>query len=286
MEILTHLPVFAGAAAFVVFVSALSTFYQGVRPFKFVSNATPADFDVEFERSGLKTEDGLELDAWYVPARSRTDRSVIVMHGYPADKGNVLPATIFLQEMFNLLFFDFRYLGKSGGKYSSLGYHEQKDLAAAVKCLRALGQRRIGLYGFSMGGAVALMGAEENGVDAVVADSPYASLGNMLHHSYRYFGPFRLLFTATTAVLARLILNADIKDVSPVESAKRLDLPVLVIHGTDDDQIPVQNAHELKEANGKIDLWLLEGVNHNSGRAFSDNIYEEKIGKFFRDGLS
>ena len=281
-----YLLVFVGAAAFVIFISAFSTFYQGIKPYKFVSNATPADFGLEFESLKLKTEDDLELDAWYVPASNRTDRSVIIMHGYPADKGNVLSTAVFLQERFNLLFFDFRYLGKSGGRYASLGYHEQKDLEAAVKYLRERDQERIALYGFSMGGVVALMGAESNGVDAVVADSPYASLSNMLHHSYRHFGPFRLLFTTTTGVLAKLILGIDVKDVSPVERVKGMDVPVLVIHGTDDDQIPVQNAHQLKAANGKIELWLLKGVNHNSGRVFSDNIYEERIGEFFQDGLS
>ena len=38
---------------------------------------------------------------------------MILLHGYPADKGNILPVLAFLHADFNLLLFDFRYLEKA-----------------------------------------------------------------------------------------------------------------------------------------------------------------------------
>ena len=67
-------------------------------------------------------------------------------------RGNVFPMNTFLHDEFNLLLFDFRYPGRSGGSYASIGFHEKKDLEAAVKYLRnERNQSEIGLFGFSMG---------------------------------------------------------------------------------------------------------------------------------------
>ena len=278
------LTVFA-AAVIIIILSSLSTFYQGIKPPKTLSDSTPADFGMKFESLKLETEDGLELDAWYVPAENKTNISVIILHGYPFDKGNVLGISAFLQEDFNLLFFDFRYLGRSQGKYTSLGYHERKDLEAAAEHLRSRGQEKIGAYGISMGAAVILLGAETGRIDAAVADSPYATLSNMLGHTYRVFGPLKHLFTASTSVLTKLILNININDISPADSVKKLDAPVLVIHSKKDSQVPVENAYQLKEANPDIELWILEGSGHISGMEISRDDYEKRIRKFFQENL-
>ena len=111
----------------VIIAISLLTFISGIKPHKFISNITPSEFNLRYESVKLVTEDSIKLDAWYVPAANETKKTIIVLHGYPFDKGNVLPAVVFLHEKFNLLLLDFRYLGRSGGRYSSVGYHEQKD---------------------------------------------------------------------------------------------------------------------------------------------------------------
>ena len=58
--------------------------------------------------------DGVDLDAWFIPHRT-SRRTVIVCHGYPMDKSDVLGLTAFLARDFSLLYFDFRATGRSGG---------------------------------------------------------------------------------------------------------------------------------------------------------------------------
>jgi len=79
-----------------------------------------------------------------------------------------------------VLLFDFRAHGESSGSRTSLGYHEQKDVLAALSILKAreeIDLQRIGIYGFSMGGSTAILTAAQSGAfSAVVADSAFTSL--------------------------------------------------------------------------------------------------------------
>lgn len=275
------------AVAIMVLAVSLSTFYSAIRPQKFVSNTTPADFNLQYESVTLVTEDNLKLDAWFIPAANKTNKAVVVLHGYPFDKGNILPLATFLHNDFNLLLFDFRYLGRSDGSYTSVGFHEQKDLAAAVKFLRnSKNQTKIGALGFSLGGAVAIMGTKQNNLDVVVADSSYASLENMLTHTYKQFWIFKLPFLIITKVLSKVVLNVDIADVSPEKSIQHLNIPILIIHGSADDQIPVGNAYRLKNANQKVELWIVENAGHGVVNNAAGKEYERRVLKFFEGNLT
>ena len=273
--------------AIATLVVSLSTLYSAIRPQKFVSNTTPADFNLQYENVTLVTEDNLKLDTWFIPAANKTNKAVVVMHGYPFDKGNILPPATFLHDEFNLVLFDFRYLGKSEGSYNSVGIHEKKDLAAAVKYLHnSKNQTKIGALGFSLGGAVAIMGAKQNNLSAVVSDSSYASLENMLRTTYKLFRIFKFPFLVTTKILSKILLKIDVAEVSPEKSIKELKIPIMIIHGSDDDQIPVDNAYQLKSANQKVELWIIE----NAGHGFASNVagkeYEKRVLKFFKDHLT
>jgi len=266
----------------IVLVLSFSNFYFGIRPAKFVSKTTPADLNLKYENVELTTEDGIKLDAWFIPAKTKTNKTVIVLHGYPFDKGNILPHGSFLHNGFNLLLFDFRYLGKNEGSYSSVGFHEQKDLRAAVDYLRSRNQTKVGAFGFSLGGAVALMEAKQSKINAIVSDSSYSSLEKMLKEVYGIFGIFKFPFVMSTKILSKVFLGIDLSEVSPENSIKELDAPIMIIHGSDDDQISVDNAYRLKNANPEAELWITQGTNHNDPRKKD---YENRVLKFFKDNL-
>lgn len=270
----------------VVVATSFSTFYSAIRPAKFVSSATPADFGLGYESVTLTTSDDVELDAWFIPARKETNKTIVVLHGYPFDKGNILPHALFLQETFNLLLFDFRYFGKSKGSYTSVGFHEQKDLRAAVKYLRGKNQTKLGAYGFSLGGTVAIMEAEHSKLNAVVAESSYATLDDMLGESYRQFGVFKPIFTTTTKMLSRLILNINVADVSPERSIRQLRIPVLIVHGSSDEQIPVGNAYRLKKVSPEAELWVVEGAGHGMAGDVAGKEYARRVTEFFEENIS
>jgi dipeptidyl aminopeptidase/acylaminoacyl peptidase len=221
--------------------------YGAVRPHRIVSDVVPETFGYDYGNVTLETEDGLSLAAWYIPRKgAATDKAVIVLHGYPADKGDLLPRASFLVDRYNVLFVDMRYFGQSEGAYTTVGAKETQDLRAAVEYLQGRGMERIGVYGFSMGGAVALMGqAEIDGIDAVVAEASYADLRTMTSEMYRYIHPLQRPLTWTTAMLAKVLFRTDIDEVSPEKAIKKGDASILLAHSRGDEVVPFRNAERI-----------------------------------------
>jgi cephalosporin-C deacetylase-like acetyl esterase len=101
-------------SAILVFLSFWG-FYISVRPPKILSSITPRDLNMAYEDVSFTTSDGLTLRGWYIPSAKGSKRTLILLHGYPADKGNILPAVAFLHDDFNLLAFDFRLSRRKRG---------------------------------------------------------------------------------------------------------------------------------------------------------------------------
>jgi len=209
---------------------------------------------------------------------------VILLHGYPADKGNILPALAFLHGDFNLLLFDFRYLGRSEGSYSTAGANEIEDLLAAVQFLKSRGVKEVGVWGFSMGGAVALMAIEKAPeIKAVIAESSYASLAQMALELIRI-----PLLNYPVAYLvgswAKLFLGIDLRDASPADRVRNTAIPILLVHSSADDVIPFSHARSLQDAlknNPRAEFWFHEEFAH--GQLASD--YQSRIRTFFYKNL-
>jgi len=230
-------------------LTSLWGFYISVKPKKFVSNLTPNELGLEYEEVSFTTKDNITLKGWFIPNEGGVEaKTIILLHGYPADKGNILPARVFLQQKYNLFLFDFRYLGQSGGKYSTAGAKEVDDLLAAIDYLKSRGINEIGLCGFSLGGAVALMTAPKvPEVKAIVAESSYARLDLLTQQIYA-LPVLKYPLGFLTGFWSKIFFSIDIKDVSPAEAVKKLTIPILIIHSENDQVIPFSHALLLQEA--------------------------------------
>ena len=169
--------------AFVILFSFL-TFLMSIKPGKWPIEFTPESFKLKYESVSFESSDGLKLKGWFLPS-DKSNNTIIVMHGYPTNKANVLPFSMFLLKKFNVFLFDFRSFGESQGSYTTAGYKEVNDLDAAVKYLESRKDvKNIGALGFSLGGSVAIMN-KNNNIKAVVADSAYSNLNNMIKVMYK-----------------------------------------------------------------------------------------------------
>jgi len=275
MKKITRYTLEAFVAAVVSFgLAAGFGFYGAIRPAKAPSDLTPGDFGIEYRTVFLRTADGLNLAAWHIPRVGGSDGSAIVaLHGYPADKGDILPHVIAWAADYDLLLVDFRYFGASDGSYTAAGARETLDLAAALDYLRAQGLERIGVYGFSMGGAVALLAlADRPEIAAVVAEAPYAELVLMIDELYRNFGPLRRALTWTNVWAARWLFGIDARSVSPARALAGSSRPVLLIHGRDDRVVPFRHAEIIREAlagSPAAEFWFYEGGHGLAPREFS-----------------
>ena len=229
----------------VLIIISLWGFYSSIRPPKIISSITPRDLKMDYEDVSFKTADGLTLRGWYIPCAKETQKTLILLHGYPADKGNILPALAFLHEDFNLFLFDFRYLGKSEGSYSTAGAKEVEDLLAAIQFLKSRGVKEVGVWGFSMGGAVALMAIEKAPeIRAVIAESSYASLAP---HGFGAASDSsaQLSVAYLVGVVGQAFSWHRRERRSPADRVRNTSVPILLIHSSADAVIPFSHARIL-----------------------------------------
>jgi len=265
----------------VLIIGGLSSyiFLISIRPPRYITGVTPLDLGMDYESVTLTTEDDIKLKGWYIPSEGAGKKAVIVCHGYPVDKGNVLSFATFLHERFNLLFFDFRAMGESGGKITTAGWKERKDFLAAVKYLKGKGMEKIGAVGFSMGGAVIIM-ANSPDIDVIVTESAYADLESILHTMYSNFWIFKYPLVGATKMWSRLFIGVDLAKVAPKDFIKDIKAPIFLIHSEQDSQIPVEHVHALKEANPKAECWIVDEADHGGAWGEKRSEYETRILQF------
>lgn len=278
-----YLKILLFIALFLILLS-LFAFFMAIRPIKIITKLEPSDLGLVAEEVSFKSTDEIRLSGWHIP-NSKAKSAIIVMHGYPADKANLLPVAQFLAKDFNVFLFDFRSFGKSEGKFTTAGYLEKNDLLGAIDYLeKEKNITKIGLYGFSLGGAVALMTYHEN-VRAIVSDSAYAKLSHMAERMYSIFSILKHPLAYLTRLYGIVFLRINIDDANPVDNIKNLKIPILIIHAKKDTQIPVSEAYLLHDANKKTELWIVENAEHGMTHSVNPAKYEEKVLEFFKENL-
>jgi len=191
---------------------------------------------------------GVTLHGWLVLRPGAP--GVVLLHGYPADKADMLPIAAALAPRFTVLLMDLRYFGRSGGHATTLGVRERADLRSAVDVLASQGVSPIGVFGFSLGGAVAIMAAADDPrIRAVAAYAPFSDLKTLGRELYGWLWLAKYPFVELMTLWGRLFLGVDLVTASPVAAASRLtDTPVLLLASREDEQIPLHHAEALQSA--------------------------------------
>ncbi len=240
------------AAAFVggFLVLSLLSFWIAVRPPRIAIPLHPRDFRLAVEEVTIAAEDGVKLAAWLVTRPGAP--AVVLLHGYPAEKADMLPIAAALTRDFTVLLLDQRYFGRSGGRATTLGRKERGDLKRAIDFLSARGVPAVGVFGFSLGGAVALTtAAEDPRITAVAAYAPFADLATLGHELYAWLWVLKYPFVGMMRVWSRVFLGGDIASPTPAAAAATLSIPVLLIASREDEQIPFRHAERLRQALAK-----------------------------------
>jgi dipeptidyl aminopeptidase/acylaminoacyl peptidase len=191
---------------------------------------------------------------------------VVILHGYPAEKSDMLPIAAALTPRFSVLLMDLRYFGQSGGRATTLGVRERGDLRRAVDFLVGQGSSAVGVFGFSLGGAVAIMAAaEDTRIRAVAAYAPFSDLRVLGRELYGWLWLAKYPFVELMVLWGRLALGVNLAAASPVAAAARLEVPVLLVASREDDQISFHHAEALGAAlrdNVRAELMIMPRGRH------------------------
>jgi pimeloyl-ACP methyl ester carboxylesterase len=204
------------------------------------------------------------------PKASTPRGGVILCHGMESNKESdklVLLSRELAGRGLLALRFDFACAGKSG-KFEEITYSgEVEDLQAAFAFMHDRQAGKMAILGSSMGGTVALLfAAQHTGVATVVTIAapvhPERFASRLLMpaevREWRETG-----YTVYHGLRINVSLLDDLEKINVPEAAKNIDCPVLILHGDQDDVVPVEEAHELYGyLPGSKRLSLLKGADH------------------------
>jgi dipeptidyl aminopeptidase/acylaminoacyl peptidase len=266
----------AGAFGIGAALAAGSTLlaYFATHPPRRPVQLTPAQFGAHFLDITFPSRDGIALQGWLVPARDPDSApgGIILCHGMSANREEMLPwAEALWGDGFAVLMFDFRAGGESGGDLCTAGRDEAQDLLAAVDYLsgRPDAERLpLGVFGFSMGGAAAIVAAADDArILAIATHGAFASLDRAIKQRCRlHFGPFGPVAEQMTVWIGARTgwFPFPPDSISPVGAVARLaPRPILLLHGMSDRIIPVEDAQALHAAAGEPkQMHLMPGSGH------------------------
>jgi uncharacterized protein len=265
--------------------------YANTHPSKYPLHIPPSVYKADYEDVSFATADGIVLKGWLVkpPHPGTKSPAIIICHGVGANRSDFTELAASLsQRGYFVLQFDFRAHGESGGRRTSLGYHEQKDVIAALEFLRTryeVNPKRIGIYGFSLGGSSAILAAAKtDAFSAVVVDSAFTSLRDQAREAITGFYHLPAFpFLPLSIFGYELYFQTSVDNISPVSVIKQIaPAPVLIIAGEGDQLIPADNGRKLyRAAHEPKELWLISGAEHGATLAVAGSEYEKRVGEFF-----
>jgi alpha-beta hydrolase superfamily lysophospholipase len=268
------------------------------------------------------TADGTLLsgDFWTQPQPAPT---IVICHGYRINRAHLRPvAALEYKHGYNILLFDFRGHGESESVATSGGNAEIRDLEAALTVARQQPETlpgKIVIHGFSMGASVALLTDPHPDVAAIIVDSPYARLDEILQRFMHWqltkdstaWMPFlqQLLRSAVHALTRATFMVSTVVfrlrfghalNARPDASFKRWQArskglirksypPILLIHCVNDTAIPISHAHQIvtqaQAHNITLETYFVEDAGHCGAYGYDPRQYIQVLQQFIAQHL-
>lgn len=252
----------------------------------------------------LHTPTGRRVEGSYVVSH-RPDPlgTILFLHEYGSDRWMAGPyAGYLLDAGFDLLTIDFCSCGQSEAipGYESLQWptsFELEDARAAIRFLKddARTPDRLGVFGISKGGGVALcLAAEEPAIRAVVTDGAFPVHDMVVHYAMKWIEIYsqssfiynylpRWFYSSIVYSALRRVESRKKVRYLPIESVirKRSDLSWLLIHGKNDNYIKEEIAERLfASARGPKEIWVVPKAKHNRCLEREGKNYESRVKEF------
>ncbi|WP_083602312.1 alpha/beta hydrolase [Hydrococcus rivularis] len=231
---------------------------------------TPADVNLNYEEVWLPVSTG-KIHGWWIRSPKAEAPVLLYFHGNGSNIGdNVHRASRFHQLGLSVLLIDYRGYGKSSGPFpnESLVYEDAEAAWTYLTQQRRIAPKNIFLYGHSLGGAIAIeMAVRHPDIAGIIVEGAFTSVRAMVDEVslYRLF-PVDLILTQRFDSLAKV---------------RSLQMPILFIHGTADEIIPVKMSQELYQAAPEPkQLLLVPHAGHNDTAELGGMQYLQTIREF------
>lgn len=245
----------------------------------------------------IDSDRGEQLHALYVRAAQPTQRTAVIVHGYTDNSIRMLHIGYLYSKKlgYNILLPDLHAHGMSEGAAIQMGWLDRLDVLRWMETADELFGRKLGgtqmvVHGISMGAATTMMvaGEVQHGiyqqpyVKCFVEDCGYTSAWDEFKSELKaqfHLPAFPLLNTAS--LLSQWEYGWNFREASALEQVKKCTLPMLFIHGEQDDFVPTWMVHPLYEAKpGEKELWLAPGPGHALSYKHNPEEYTRRVKAF------
>ena len=242
----------------------------------------------EWQTARLAAADGTPLDGWVFRPAHPNGGAAILLHGVADTRAGVLSQAAFLLHAgYFVLTPDARGHGASGGSIITYGVREAGDVHSWADWLLArTGATRLYGLGESMGAAILLQSlAIERRFRAVAAECPFADFESIAFDRMKQAGaphPLSDAIVPLGLLYGRLRYGIDLRQASPEAAVRATSVPVLLIHGTADDNIPLRHSRRLHAANPRSTvLWEVPGAGHANAIGVARDEYTARVLDWF-----
>src|SRR5262245_43273762 len=228
---------------------------------------TPAHVRLDFEDVYFTTDDGVQLNGWFVPY-PQAQATWLWFHGNAGNIGHRVDNIRLLHDKvgINVFIFDYRGYGRSQGTVSEEGTY--RDGAAALRYLlsrKDVDSKGLIFFGRSLGAAVAAELALEYPCRALILETPFSSIAKMAAVAFPLLPIKGLLRTRYDTE----------------EKVRRIKCPLLVIHGDQDDIVPYSQGKEVFAAAAEPkQFYTIRGARHNDTYIVGGDAYFSALKNF------
>jgi len=250
--------------------------------------STVRALQAELQDVSIITPDQVILRGWLLRPGVSNGNAALVLHGLADNRlGMIGYAELLLAHGYTVLLPDARAHGASGGVLATYGLLEREDIHRWVDFLWSATQPRC-IYGMgeSMGAAVLLQSLQvENRFCAVVAESPFSTFREIAYdrmgqpfHRGPWVGRVMLRPMVEIAFLrVHWKFGLDMQQVSPEDAVARSHVPVLLIHGQIDGNIPVRHSRAIHGAAPRTVLWEVPEADHCGAISAAPREFQSRV---------
>lgn len=251
-------------------------------------------FDSELQNVSIVTPDAVTLRAWTIQPHRGGSEAVILLHGLSDNRvGMTGYAQMFLAHGFTVLMPDARAHGSSGGDLATYGLLERNDIHQWFDFLDArFHPHCIFGLGESMGAAELLQSLSvEPRFCAIAAESSFSTFPEIAYdrmgqpfHLGPWFGRSLLRPVVEFAFLrVQWKYGLNMRKISPADSVATSRVPVLLIHGQIDSNIPLRHSRLIHAHNPNTVLWEVPGADHCGAISAAPQQFEQHLLRWFSD---
>ncbi len=245
--------------------------------------------DYGYERHYIVSDSGYKLTGFLFKAKENSDIYLFGAHGYRSyGKKEFAGVTQhYLAKGINVFLPDHVASGESEGTRCTFSYHEVRDCFKWLTYMtETFGKDiKIILHGVSMGSATVMtMGGREDlpeNVRMIVADCGFTTAKALFESKLRSMGVPPKALIESVDVAHRRIQGCSFEELAPIEYIRNVSLPIVFIHGKNDNLVPASMAQELYDAcpSENKDIIIVEDADHAQSYMYAKDEIDARLDK-------